>query len=222
MEKMKAAAVICRGMIVWAAAFAAEMRAELVWEQASLTMESSAGQANPQGTFKFTNRGAKPVKILNVRPSCGCTAAKPERDVVAPGESSHLSAEISTANRIGLVSVSIVVETDDAVQPTYSLTLNVNITEAVQMTPRLLFWKIGGPATAKRAVLKTANGVTIVGADVEGGAFSAKLERGSGEEHVLWVTPKTTTGSTSTTLVISAKHGDRPLPHTSAFLRVVE
>ena len=90
------------------------------------------------------------------------------------------------------------------------------------MTPRLLFWKIGGPATAKRAVLKTANGVTIVGADVEGGAFSAKLERGSGEEHVLWVTPKTTTGSTSTTLVISAKHGDRPLPHTSAFLRVVE
>jgi hypothetical protein len=210
------------GAITSAVAFAAETRAELVWEQASLTMESLAGQANTQGIFKFTNRGAEPVKILNVRATCGCTAAKPDREVIGPGDSSQLTAEISTANRIGLVSVSIFVETDDIVQPTYSLTLNVIITEAVQMTPRLLFWKIGEPATAKRVVLKAAKGVTIVSADVEGGAFSAKLAKGSGDEHVLWVTPRATTGSTSTMLVITARQGDRPLPHASAFLRVVE
>ena len=51
--------------------------------------------------FILTNNGGDLLKILNVQTSCGCTAAKPEKDELAPGESTNLKVTFNSAGRHG-------------------------------------------------------------------------------------------------------------------------
>src|SRR2546422_10868746 len=48
-------------------------------------------------TFTITNNQRKPVHIQSVEPSCRvCTAAKPDKDLLQPGESTALDVRIDT------------------------------------------------------------------------------------------------------------------------------
>lgn len=44
--------------------------------------------------FKFKNTGSEPLKILNVKASCGCTTPNWTREEVAPGEKVSLGRAI--------------------------------------------------------------------------------------------------------------------------------
>src|SRR5262249_18726527 len=117
------------------------MRAELVWDQKELEVAAEHGDPDARGTFKVTKRGDKPGRILAVQPSCGCTEAKTGRDVLAPNESTELSAKIALKGREGEVGVSIAVTTDERSGPTHVLAVKVVISELVQITPRFVFWQ---------------------------------------------------------------------------------
>ena len=46
--------------------------------------------------FTLANRGSDAVEIVQVRPSCGCTTATPDRRRLEPGQSGSLLLEVNT------------------------------------------------------------------------------------------------------------------------------
>jgi hypothetical protein len=51
--------------------------------------------------FEIYNTGGDVLKINHVRASCGCTAVKPEKDVLEPGEATTIKVSFNTARRKG-------------------------------------------------------------------------------------------------------------------------
>ncbi|MBZ0198715.1 MAG: DUF1573 domain-containing protein [Ignavibacteriaceae bacterium] len=63
--------------------------------------------------FVVTNSGGDLLKILNVRASCGCTAAKPDKDFLKPGESAKINFNFNTTGRFGHQEKFVYVNTND-------------------------------------------------------------------------------------------------------------
>ena len=53
-------------------------------------------------SFRFKNTGDKPLIIRSVRPSCGCTAAEPPKEPIAPGAEGTIKASFNSQGREGL------------------------------------------------------------------------------------------------------------------------
>jgi hypothetical protein len=77
--------------------------------------------------FIITNNGDDKLIIKDVRPSCGCTAAKPEKDSLKPGESVKIKVEFNTAGREGKQHKYVYVTTNDKEQPEFRIKFFANI-----------------------------------------------------------------------------------------------
>jgi hypothetical protein len=62
-----------------------------------------------QTTFEFENSGDQPVRLLAVRPSCGCTVPHFTSAAVAPGEKGVVEVAFDPVARTGKVQQSVVV-----------------------------------------------------------------------------------------------------------------
>jgi hypothetical protein len=62
--------------------------------------------------FVFTNNSARPVKVLKVQASCGCTTPGWSKDVVKPGEKGFIQASYNPKGRPGFFTKSLTVTTD--------------------------------------------------------------------------------------------------------------
>ncbi len=62
--------------------------------------------------FVFTNNSTRPVKILKVQASCGCTTPAWSREVVAPGKNGFIQASYNPKGRPGFFNKSLTVTTD--------------------------------------------------------------------------------------------------------------
>lgn len=51
--------------------------------------------------FRFVNVGDEPVRVSNVRTSCGCTTSKPPRKSIQPGDTATVSATYNPVGRPG-------------------------------------------------------------------------------------------------------------------------
>lgn len=89
-------------------------------------------------TFVIRNSGDSPLKIANIRPACGCTAANATVPLVSPGKSSEVKVTFNSANFFGNVSKTIAVETNDPKTPVFTLTLTGNVVEEVAVNPKQL------------------------------------------------------------------------------------
>lgn len=66
-------------------------------------------------TFDFVNTGDEPIKILNVRASCGCTTPGWTREQVMPGDSGFVKARYNPRNRPGKFRKSLRISTQGGV-----------------------------------------------------------------------------------------------------------
>lgn len=64
-------------------------------------------------TFVLTNSGGDLLKITKVNPSCGCTAAMPEKNELAPGESTNLNVKFNSKGRLGKQKKIVRIESND-------------------------------------------------------------------------------------------------------------
>jgi hypothetical protein len=67
--------------------------------------------------FVFTNNSARPVKILKVQASCGCTTPGWSKEAVAPGKQGFIQASYDPKGRPGFFSKSLTVTTDLEANP---------------------------------------------------------------------------------------------------------
>lgn len=78
-------------------------------------------------TFVLTNGGGDLLKIEQVRPSCGCTAALPEKTELAPGESTNLSVTFNSAGRFGKQKKIVRIKSNDPDRLEAMLTIKANV-----------------------------------------------------------------------------------------------
>jgi len=67
--------------------------------------------------FVFTNNSSRPVRILKVQASCGCTTPGWSKDVIAPGKDGFIQASYNPMGRPGFFNKSLTVMTDLQADP---------------------------------------------------------------------------------------------------------
>jgi Protein of unknown function (DUF1573) len=60
-------------------------------------------------TYKFRNTGSNPLKVENVKPSCGCTTPDWSREDVAPGAEGFVTVEFDSKGKTGVQKKSVTV-----------------------------------------------------------------------------------------------------------------
>lgn len=73
-------------------------------------IQETRGNANHE--FVFTNNAGRPVKILNVAASCGCTTPGWSKDAIAPGKTGFVKASFDPKGRPGYFNKTLTVLTD--------------------------------------------------------------------------------------------------------------
>ena len=141
-------------------------RAALTWSSTRIEATAKGGQQTFDTVFNFKNTGDKPVKIVSVQTSCGCTTATLAKNTYAPGESGELKAEIDLRDRTGWQEKTITVTTDDAPASPTTLTLRVNIPQLIEIEPRLLVWSHDGAEETKEVTITAGTDVAITLRDV--------------------------------------------------------
>ena len=77
--------------------------------------------------FVLTNSGGDLLTIKNVKASCGCTAALPEKNELAPGESTNLNVTFNSTGRLGKQKKIIRIESNDPDNPQVIVTIKGNV-----------------------------------------------------------------------------------------------
>lgn len=89
-------------------------------------------------TAEIFNRGKKPLELKIVGTTCGCTGARLDKTVLAPGEGTRLEVEINPSTKKGGFGVSVHLSTNDPNQPDVSVGLSGNANNAVILTPAVV------------------------------------------------------------------------------------
>ncbi|OHE89411.1 MAG: hypothetical protein A3G75_08620 [Verrucomicrobia bacterium RIFCSPLOWO2_12_FULL_64_8] len=170
-------------------------QAALEWKTTDVRLKAEIGQESVVVVFPFRNAGEKPVRIVSVAPSCDCVAAKPEKEVYAPGESGEIRAEVDLTGRVGPQAKFITVTTDEAARPTVKLALVVDVPEPLVITPRFLLWREGESPEGKSVEIKVTEPSKVALKEFQSNNpfFEVRMERGSESGHfLLRVKPKET------------------------------
>ncbi len=67
--------------------------------------------------YKLTNKGKRDLLIRKIRASCGCTAIKPAKEKIAPGETIAIKTTFNSKGRRGRQNKSVTVITNDPKRP---------------------------------------------------------------------------------------------------------
>lgn len=77
--------------------------------------------------FKFKNTGKSNLVIYSTKASCGCTASKPSKESIAPGETAAITAEFNSQGRSGKQSKTVTVKSNDVDSPVVTLKFTVEV-----------------------------------------------------------------------------------------------
>jgi len=93
---------------------------------------------NAEGEIKFVNIGAEQLKINNIRTSCGCTAAKPDKKVYLPGDTVAIHYTLKTRGFKGIVKKSIRIDLEGSEAKNISFTIQANVITKMKLIPDYL------------------------------------------------------------------------------------
>ncbi|MBC8146322.1 MAG: DUF1573 domain-containing protein, partial [bacterium] len=66
---------------------------------------------------KITNTGTDTLKITEVKPSCGCTTAPLDKNVLLPGDTASVMVSVDVAHSSGPVSKNMTSNSNDSAKP---------------------------------------------------------------------------------------------------------
>jgi hypothetical protein len=186
------------------------VRADLKWEQTQVDLNPAAGDKTAVAHFKYQNNGTTPIHFKSVHPSCGCTVAQSQKEVVNPGEKGEITATFNIGDRTGLQEKMVTVQTDDPdpKKATTQLVLRANIGTPMEIKPAFLFWQGGEPAMPKKISVKASKDFPAKNINVLSNSqvFSSKVEPAGPGEWTIEVKPKDTGHTVSTSLLIQTDY----------------
>lgn len=185
--------------------FASSVFGQLAWETTEQTFNSKPQDKEVVAKYKFTNSGSKPIKIQNVRTSCGCTTAALSKTDYAPGESGEIEAKFTFSGRTGQQEKAITVDTTDNPQQPTVLKLHVYIQETFKIEPNVVFWRVGEQPDPKSIHIAIADDTSakVVSVTSDNPALKVKLtEVKPGKEYEAQITPDSAAQPAVATLMI--------------------
>jgi hypothetical protein len=96
-------------------------------------------EENVTHEFAFKNSGDAPLKLGKISSSCGCTAAYPSGQEIAPGKTGSIRITFSAGRMRNKVSKHIYIDTNDTTNPRATLTFTGFIKRAVDIAPFGIF-----------------------------------------------------------------------------------
>jgi uncharacterized cupredoxin-like copper-binding protein len=78
-------------------------------------------------SFVISNSGGDILRITDVRASCGCTAAQPDKKELKPGESTNIKVTFNSKGRVGPQLKTVYVTSNDAERKEIQLNIRCNI-----------------------------------------------------------------------------------------------
>jgi uncharacterized cupredoxin-like copper-binding protein len=112
--------------------FAQLLQPRLVMQQTTHDFGDIKQGETVSHTFVLSNNGGDLLKITNVQAACGCTAAIPEKNEIAPGESTNLPVKFNSAGRMGKQVKTVKVFTNDPQTPEITISISCNIVKGDQ------------------------------------------------------------------------------------------
>lgn len=101
------------GLVVWVGCAMAQQAEPLLFREKVFDFGSvveSGGAVEHE--FVFVNNAGRPLRILSVQPSCGCTTPDWSRDAVQPGKGGFIKARFDPRGRPGYFNKSLTITTD--------------------------------------------------------------------------------------------------------------
>ena len=128
--------------------------------------------------FVFHNEGNEIIKIINVKASCGCTAAAPTKNEYLPGEEGSIHVTFKPRGRSGHQAKSIRVETNDPENRITNLRISSDILAMVSVNPKVFRFnevEAGHAKTITGEIRIRGEGFKVTDIEVNGPYASAKL-----------------------------------------------
>ncbi len=117
------------------------LQAKLDFEETRITPPVVLGDTSATAVFRFTNTYDHPVKVEEVRTSCGCTAADTDAGkTYGPGESGAITLKFDFGSRSGRQVKTAMVRTDVPNTGSIQLALEVEIPQPLIIEPATLLW----------------------------------------------------------------------------------
>jgi hypothetical protein len=182
---------------------------QLTWQSTEQTFNSKPQDASVTAKYKFTNTGTQPIKIQNVRTSCGCTTTALSKTEYAPGESGEIDARFTFAGRTGQQEKAIMVVTSDNPDSPTILKLRVNIEELVKVDPEVVLWRVGDQPSPKSIHILVAEDAQVKALTVTSNNPGIKVkltELKPGKEYEAEVTPDNAAQPAQATLMIKTDY----------------
>ena len=100
-----------------------------------------------------TNSGSAPLRILELRPSCGCSVPSVGKNLLEPGENTFIEVEFNPSGMQGSVRQSVSVISDDPENPSTLLTFEASaVPEIMPSAPVLFFNKLPRSSSASSSI----------------------------------------------------------------------
>jgi Protein of unknown function (DUF1573) len=186
-------------------------RAELKWEQTAVELHPAATDKQAVGHFKYQNTGKTPVHFKSVHPSCGCTTAQTQKEVVQAGDKGEITATFNIGDRTGTQIKTVTVETDEAANQKTVLTLKAVIPQQLEISPTFVFWKQGEKPDPKQISVKVGKDFTVKHIKVTSSTpnFQTKVEDTGKGEFKIDVTPQDTNKLVASMLTIQPEDSQK-------------
>jgi len=172
------------------------IRAELKFDSPVIDANAATDDKIVMREFKFTNSGAKPIKITQAEAGCSCVAVEVAdgKFTYAPGETGTLRAIFEVGSFLGTVEKPILVwlEGDRDDSPSAKAVLRVHIPVIIALEPKTLKWEVGGSAETRTIDVKMDHEkpIRITSVTTSTDAFSTKVVTvKEGEHYKVEVTP---------------------------------
>jgi hypothetical protein len=197
--------------------------AQLKWDQPQQVFTPNPGEKTVTARYRFTNIGASPVSIIDIRPSCGCTTATLAKKEYGPGESGEIEAKLNFAGHVGHQEKWIYVTTNVAGSEPALLSLAVDIPPELTIQPEFVMWRIGDPLEPKtmRVVIPDGIPTRMIAAQADNPTMQVQLrEVQAGKEWEVTVTPTSTREPVKAVVTIRSDYPAGNPASYSAYARV--
>jgi len=175
-------------------------------------------------SFIFTNTGSQTLKVLEVRPGCGCTTAGDWDKEVAAGKTGSIPLQFNSSGFSGTVFKSATVTFDDPVQSNVVLQLTGKVWIPIDVSPASVVFQYGEDVTNSetrtvRIVNNLPEPIEIGPPECANRAFKLELKTVKpGKEFALDVStiPPVGTGTVSAAITLKTSAAGMPLLNVQA------
>lgn len=110
------------------------------WDRTEARVDLKPGETEARATFTVTNHEKTPLRIREIKTSCGCTGTILSSKIIEPGESTQIIGKFFKGKRSGTNHSTLDVFIEGEPESVATLKMTVDIPTLVKVTPKIVYW----------------------------------------------------------------------------------